>query len=66
MSNEKPKFIPIAPHFVEPYDGHDRMVVCVDCKGSERKGHAGEFKCLRFVPSMAHQQMHCQRFRGRA
>ena len=58
--------VPCAPHVVEPYDGTEAMVKCADCRGSERNGAQGVYRCPRSVPSMKRQPQHCDRFRGRA
>ena len=57
------KHIPHAPHIVEPYDGQEGMVRCCDCKGSARNGQPGEYRCPRYVPSMATVMQHCNKFR---
>lgn len=58
------KHIPIAPHIVEPYDGHEGMVRCCDCKDSQ--GSNGNYRCPRYVPSMASVMQHCEKFRSNA
>lgn len=57
------KPIPIAPHTVEPYDGNDRMVTCAKCLGSA--GSNGNYRCPRYVPSMATVPQHCNRYRSK-
>lgn len=66
MSKPLPKLIPIAPHTVEPYDGHDRMVMCSTCKRGAVPDHMGRGGCIRYVPSMKHVPQHCGRFVGGA
>lgn len=58
------KRIPPVQHTSEPYDGHEGMVRCCDCKGSE--GRNGNYRCPRYVPSMATQMQHCSKFRSNA
>ena len=47
--------IPIAEHVVEPYDGTEGMVRCIDC--------GWRFNCRNRVPSMDQIRQHCHQFR---
>jgi hypothetical protein len=62
------KPIPTAPHTVEPYDGHDRMVRCSGCVRSQvyndHYGRRTPTGCISYVPSMAAMLRHCGYFRG--
>lgn len=57
------RFIPIAPHTVEPFDGTDSdMVRCNDCTEAFVPGFSGR-GCDRFIPSMALTLQRCHRYR---
>lgn len=60
--------VPLFPHTVEPYDGHERMVRCIDCvrRGvyNDHYGKRAPAGCANYVPSMASTLQHCGWFRG--
>lgn len=64
MSRPLPKLVPIAPHTVEPYDGHEGMVRCIHCKRAGVPDYMGRGGCVRYVPSMRAVPQHCGRFVG--
>jgi hypothetical protein len=57
--------IPTAPHVVEPYDGHEGMVRCADCRRASVPDYYGHGGCPLYVPSMRMVLVHCSRFKER-